>query len=217
MHRSAAQPYESRDREVVEGWVLAHQRVVEAAWRRWGTVIPSTFDTIFQGENDGDAEQTVREWLATEHDNLRAQLERIRGKAEYGVQISWDPEVIGNKLIQTNRKLAAVNADLMAKSSGTAYLYREKLRDLLRGEMEPEANRCFQDFYRRIREHADDLRVERTKKGEKGQQMIMNLSCLASREQPADLGRELERISKMEGFSVRFTGPWPPYSFVGGN
>jgi len=24
----------------------------------------------------------------------------------------------------------------------------------------------------------------------------------------------LEEINNMEGFSVRFSGPWPPYSFV---
>jgi len=29
-----------------------------------------------------------------------------------------------------------------------------------------------------------------------------------------ELGEELDEINKMQGFSVRFTGPWPPYSFV---
>ncbi|MFC2060619.1 GvpL/GvpF family gas vesicle protein [Chloroflexota bacterium] len=24
----------------------------------------------------------------------------------------------------------------------------------------------------------------------------------------------MEKIDRMDGFSVRFTGPWPPYSFV---
>jgi len=28
------------------------------------------------------------------------------------------------------------------------------------------------------------------------------------------LGDELEKINNLKGFSVRFTGPWPPYSFV---
>jgi len=216
VHQCPAEPYQSRDQEVVKGWVLTHQRVVEAAWGRWGTVLPSTFDTIFQCKDDEDMEQTVNEWLTTEYDNLRARIARVRGKAEYGVQISWEPEVIGQRLTQTNGELAAMKADIASKPSGIAYLYQEKLKDLLRREMEAEANRCFQDFYGRIREHVDDLRVERTKKGEKGQQMILNLSCLASKEQSSDLGQELECIGKMEGFFVRFTGPWPPYSFVGG-
>lgn len=216
VHRCPTEPYESRDQEVVRGWVLTHQRVVEAAWRRWGTVLPSTFDTIFQDKDDGDAERTVIEWLASEYDNLRAKIARVRGKAEYGVQVSWDPEVIGQRLTQTNHDLATLTEEIRSKPSGTAYLHREKLKDLLRREMETEANRCSQDFYSRIREHVDDLRVDRTKKGEKGQQMILNLSCLVSKEQTSDLGVELELITNIEGFLVRFTGPWPPYSFVGG-
>ncbi|MFQ5873503.1 MAG: GvpL/GvpF family gas vesicle protein, partial [Dehalococcoidia bacterium] len=131
-------------------------------------------------------------------------------------QISWDPEVIGQRLTRTGHDLATLTEEIRSKAGGTAYLNREKLKDLLRREMEAEANRCAQDFYSRIREHVDDLRVDRTKKGEKGQQMILNLSCLVSKEQTSDLGQELELITNMEGFIARFTGPWPPYSFVGG-
>jgi hypothetical protein len=59
-----------------------------------------------------------------------------------------------------------------------------------------------------------DLRVEKTKRTGHDSRMIMNLSCLVDRDKSTELGEELESIDKMEGFSVRFTGPWPPYSFV---
>ena len=42
----------------------------------------------------------------------------------------------------------------------------------------------------------------------------MNLSCLLTKDGSRELGDELEKIDAMEGFSVRYTGPWPPYSFV---
>jgi len=58
--------------------------------------------------------------------------------------------------------------------------------------------------------------VEKTKKAEPGLQMIMNLSCLVYRDRYTKLGEELGKINQMRGFAVRFTGPWPPYSFVGG-
>ena len=44
--------------------------------------------------------------------------------------------------------------------------------------------------------------------------MLMNLSCLLAREGSKKLGGELEKIDSREGYSVRFTGPWPAYSFV---
>jgi len=51
------------------------------------------------------------------------------------------------------------------------------------------------------------------KEEEPGRQMIMNLSCLVDKDAKA-IGDELEKINNMEGFFVRFTGPWPTYSFV---
>jgi len=44
--------------------------------------------------------------------------------------------------------------------------------------------------------------------------MLLNLSCLVAREKVDSLGTELEEINNMDGFSVHFSGPWPPYSFV---
>jgi len=49
---------------------------------------------------------------------------------------------------------------------------------------------------------------------EKGKVILLNLSCLVAKGKVDSLGEELEKIDNMEGFSVRFTGPWPPYSFV---
>jgi hypothetical protein len=86
---------------------------------------------------------------------------------------------------------------------------------LLRRELEEEAGRRSEGFCLAIREHVADLRVENVKKDDAGLQMILNLSCLATREQAGSLGQELERIGKGKGVFVRFTGPWPPYSFVG--
>ena len=44
-------------------------------------------------------------------------------------------------------------------------------------------------------------------------QMILNLSVLVPRERVSDLGAVLTGFQR-DGIEVRFTGPWPPYSFV---
>ena len=44
--------------------------------------------------------------------------------------------------------------------------------------------------------------------------MLLNLSCLVAKNKVTGLGAELENIDALEGFSVHFSGPWPPYSFV---
>jgi len=216
VHNCPAQPYRSDDQEVVKIWVMTHQKVVDAAWERWGTVLPLSFDTIIKGETEGIAERNVQDWLKREYEGLKSKIEKVRGKAEYGVQVFWDPRVIALNLTRTSPEIGKLDEEIRLKPRGLAYMYRQKLDNLIRRSMESKADECFKDFYTRIRKHADDVRVEKTKKAEAGLQMLMNLSCLIYKDRHTELGEELENINQLEGFSVRFTGPWPPYSFVGG-
>jgi hypothetical protein len=216
VHSCPAQLYQSDDQKVVKTWVTTHQKVVDTCWERWGTVLPLSFDTIIKGKSENSAEQNVVEWLKGEYETLKKKMESVRGKAEYGVQVFWEPKLIAQSLTETSPEIRKLDAEIKAKPRGVAYMYRQRLENLIKHEMETKADECFRDFYSRIRKHADDIRVEKTKKAEQGWQMIMNLSCLVYRDRYIELGEELDRINQMEEFSVRFTGPWPPYSFVGG-
>ncbi len=215
VHECPAEPYQSTAREMVNAWVLTHQKVVDEAWERWGTVLPLGFDTIVMDKDGIRAEENVKNWLQNDYDKLKSKMEKVRGKAEYGVQIFWEPQVIAHSLTKTSPEISQLEEEMKSQSRGVAYLYKQKLDNALKRELESKADRCFRDFYERIRRHVDDIVVEKTKPGDQNTQMIINLSCLLARDKTAGLGEELESINSMEGFSVRFTGPWPPYSFVG--
>jgi len=214
VHNCPAEPYKSDDQEVVKVWVLTHQKVIDAAWEKWGTILPLGFDTIITATAESDAEENTRNWLKEDYEGLKKKMEKVRGKAEYGVQVFWDPKVIAQSLTETTPEIKKLDEEMKSKSKGLAYMYRQKLENLLKGEMEAKADECFKDFYSRTKKHVDDIRVEKTKKADEGSQMIMNLSCLVYVDKYKELGEELDEINKMEGLSVRFTGPWPPYSFV---
>ena len=216
VHSCPAQPYHSDDQEVVKAWVMTHQKVVDAACERWSTVLPLSFDTIIRGGAEKSAEQNVKDWLKQEYEEFKRRIQKVRGRAEYGVQIFWEPEVIAQSLTWTSPEIRNLEEEIKTKPKGLAYMYRQKLGNLIKREMETKADEYFKDFYSRIRKYTDDVRVEKTKKAEPGLQMIMNLSCLVYRDRYTELGEELGKINRMAGFSVRFTGPWPPYSFVGG-
>ena len=215
VHNCPARPYESEDQEIVKEWVIAHQKVVDAAWERVGTVIPIGFDTIIQGNAAVDPEENMKNWLRDDYDNLKAKMEKVRGRAEYGVQLFWDRKTMAEKISDESPEIKALNEEIKSKPKGLAYMYRQKLEALLKKEIEDRADRYFKEFYEKITPHAEDLRVEKTKKTEdEDKQMLLNLSCLLLEEGSKKLGEELEKIDALEGFSVRYTGPWPPYSFV---
>ena len=213
VHDCAPVPYQNDDDGVVRAWILAHQNVVDTAWRRLGTVLPLRFDTIIE-RGEKPAQEMVQDWLAGDYENLKNKMEKVRGKAEYGVQVFWDPKVIAEELTRSHPDLAELEQEISALPRGKAYMHRQRLESALRGKMESRADECFRDFYGKIKACVDDLRVEKVKKGDDGRQMLANFSCLTDHAGSLGLGEELEQIGRQPGFSVRFTGPWPPYSFV---
>jgi len=214
VHNCSPEPYKSEDNEVVKKWAMTHQKVIDTAWERFGTVLPLGFDTIIKGEEGITPDGNMKKWLKGDYENLRQKLGKLKDRAEFGVQVFWAPKIISKGLIETNPEIKKLNEEIKSKSKGLAYMYKQKLENLLKKEIEKEADRYFKDFYERIKRCVDEIKVEKTKKLEEDKQMLMNLSCLLPKEKSKILGDELEKINNTEGFSIRFTGPWPPYSFV---
>jgi len=214
VHNCLPEPYKSEDQEKMKSWITAHEKVVEVAWERFGTVLPLGFDTIIKGEKGIAPDENMKKWLKDDYENLRQKLGKLKDRAEFGVQVFWDPKIISEGLIETTPEIKKLSEEIKSKSKGLAYMYKQKLENLLKKEMEKEADRYFKDFYEQIRRCVDQIKVEKTKKLEEDKQMLLNLSCLIFKGKSKTLGEELEKIEHLKGFSVRFTGPWPPYSFV---
>ncbi len=214
VHRCLPEPYKSENAEMVTEWVLAHQKVVETAWKKFGTVLPYSFDTIVKGGESASAEQNLMKWLEENYHGLKAKIERVRDKVEVGIQIFWNLTIISQDLAETNQEIRKLKEEIEEKPPGMAYFYRQKMEQALRKALDEKADAFFKDFYGRIRRHADDLRVEKTKKTDKNKQMLINLSVLIHKDKIRSLGEELAKIKELRGLDLRFTGPWPPYSFV---
>jgi len=212
VHRCEAKPYKTEDKEKAAEWILAHQYVIDLATKEFGTVIPLTFDTIFKG---GD--ETVRQWLCEEYRELKAMLEKLDGKAEYGVQIFVENDFV-EKALEENEEIQRLKNGIENKPEGVAYLLRKKLEKKLELERNVLADKHAKNLYDQIKSFVDDVKLESTKREvpEKwqGKQMILNLACLAHKDKIQNVGNMLGEVNKREGFAVRFTGPWPPYSFV---
>jgi hypothetical protein len=214
VHDCSSEPYKSDDKERVRTWIMAHEKGIEAAWAKFGSVLPLGFDTIIHGNKDQNAENNIKKWLNEDYKNLRQKLNKLIDRAEFGVQIFWDPKTVVKALFTKDEEIKKLNEEIRYRPKGLAYMYKQKLENLIRKRMEIEAERYFKDFFERIRGCVDEIKVEKSKKSEEGKDMLMNLSCLLPKGKSQILGEELEKIDRRDEFSVRFTGPWPPYSFV---
>ena len=212
VHDCPPQPYQSQDDEIAGAWVLAHHRVVDAAWKRWGTVLPLRFNTIIVAERSG-IEAALTIWLRNEYVALQGKLDSLRGKAEYGVQVFWDPQAVSKIMAQTDPEIVRLKEEIAPLPRGAAYMYRQKLERLLRSAVEARAQAEFTELYRAISACAEKVRVEKTKNAEGGGQMLLNLYCLVDGGKAGELERVTDAISARDNFRVRLAGPLPPYSF----
>ena len=215
VHNCSTEPYQSTDEERVKKWVRTHQGVLDEAKKALGTVIPMSFDTILHSRGDAvSPDRVVKDWLKEDSERLQSVVERIEGRDEYGVQIFYAPGLVVKQISDESQEIRKIREEMASKSPGMAYLYKQKVERAVKAEIERLAGEWFTDFYRKIKGHCDDIVVEKTKKADRNRVMLLNLSCLVAREKVSNLGVELEKINNTEGFSVHFSGPWPPYSFV---
>lgn len=215
VHDCSTEPYQSTDDEIVKNWVSTHQRVLDAAGEQFGGVVPLGFDTILEPRDDAASpEQVVKDWLKQDYARLREVMRKIEGRDEYAVQVSYEPELIVKLISGQSEEVRKIKEEMASKSPGMAYMYRQKMERVVKAETERLADKWFSDFYGRINKHTDDILIEKTRKPNGGQVMLLNLSCLVARGKVDSLGKELGGIDNTDGFSVHFSGPWPPYSFV---
>jgi hypothetical protein len=200
---------EIKDPELAKRLLLAHQEVVEGVFAKTGSVLPVGFGNVISAKG----REPVADWLKTNYEAFKEKLERVRGKAEYGVQVFMDPEAAAMALKESVSDLKRPR-DGAKPSPGAAYLREERRKEILRREFESLAKSYFNAFYKMIRGIGGEFKVERTSRVGNGKRMIMNLSCLLSEAQAMGLGEILEDIGSRRFVSLRFTGPWPPYSFV---
>lgn len=215
VHTCPARPYESTDKEVVKDWVLAHEKIIERVSGHCGTVMPFCFDTIIKPDGNKTAQEMLLHWMSEEYERLESRINKISGKKEYGVQIFYSPSLMGERVASINPAIKNLQEEMKHRGPGMEYMVRQKMEQELKTGMESEAASLVHDCYKKIKDACHDVKIEKIKKSaEKEKKMLMNCSCLVSDENYIKLGDVLENIEKEYGLSVRFTGPWPVYSFV---
>lgn len=205
-HECPPEPYQGSEDEM-RGWIAAHNAVVEEAWQSGKSVLPMSFDVIVRDDADRSAEANLVGWLAKHYAALSGRLQALEGRAEVGVQVLWN--------IENLNASEAIDAQApVIPARGRDFFARQQLRRRLKEELERKAAADCRRYVENIGALADDVQVNKPRQV-KGRQMVLNLSLLVAQVTISRLGEYLEEVSQEPGVEVRFTGPWPPYSFVG--
>jgi len=206
--------YKSENPEVVKGWVVAHQEVVDRIWKEFKNILPMHFGMIVTGESRKDVIGKVVSWMDQKRDHFTDVLSNLGGRAEYGVQVFCNRDDLRESVVNGDSELSKRRNELKSMSEGMAYLKRQGLEALVREMLAKRLDSERKLFLEKIEPVVEKVSVEKCKESHDDRMMILNISCLADDIQTGKLGELLEDFEKGPGISVRFTGPWPPYSFV---
>lgn len=172
-----------------------------------------TFNTIIVVGEVRSAEENLKAWLEAEYDSLRGKTQILAGKAEYGIKVFRDVVALAKSITETSLEVKRLEEEIGSKPRGLAYMYRQKLESTVSNEVQRRTGNEIKELYDELCSCAADIRLEKVKRGEDAGQMLLNLSLLVSPEKYPELEARLDRIRNRDGYSLRLTGPLPPYSF----
>lgn len=208
--------FDSDDLTQVKRWLLAHQRVVDAAGEAFDTPVPFRFDTVIKGD-DG----RVEGWIDENAAQLEAALEELSGRWEYRIELRWDEAAVREDIAEEDEELAELAERIDGSSEGTGYLIEKQYDQRLAERLQARRDELADELYDGVAEHAATvetagggstlLDASGTGGADDGLETVVELSVLAPAESEGPIGDVLEGFLE-EGFDVNYTGPWPPYS-----
>ena len=185
--------------------VMNHERVIEAVMREF-PVIPMSFGTLFKTDQD------VTEFLKHTSHALHEVLDKMKGKIEFGLKVSWEPEAIIKEVEQDKEEIRKLKEQISKNSRTSTYFARLQLGRLVEQAIEERKDGVVKNTYDELRSYAVASRQNKPI----GDKMILNAAFLVEREKLAEFQQRVDELSLKSGGKLRFvlTGPWPPYNFV---
>jgi hypothetical protein len=185
--------------------LLAHEIVNERIIRD-RTAIPMSFGTILREEAD------VVALLRGAAPTLSEAFAALRGKIELGLTVVWDREKVVAELEAHDEAVQGLKDEIANERNGSTYFSRVQLGKLVEGALEERANQLMWSVYEPLRPLSVASRMGKLV----GDNMILNMAFLVERAQEEEFDQAVKRLTTRYEtiLSFKYTGPWPPYSFV---
>lgn len=189
-----------------------HESIVEAALAK-GPLLPLKFGTIFL------APEKVRAVIRRNAPAIRAAVEDLREKEEWGVKGFADRAALQAAVLQSDPALLTLSREAGAKPPGLAFFLRRKIGESACAKSLEREEVLTRAFLEAIQKTVVDLTAypPLLPEAPRGQRIVFNLACLVRREGVETFLAGVEQWNQghaEEGLRLVASGPWPPYHFV---
>lgn len=209
--------YDSADIDEIEGWLLTHQEVIDTAAAQFGTPLPFQFDVILEG---GD--EQVHTWLENNYERISRLLADFEDLWEYRVHVLQERSVLEEELSEEDSRLQDLKDKQAQSSEGEAFLVEKQYGQRLQEVIHNHRNELTDDLLTDLATIGSEVEEQ---SAEPDAQILTNdttddkswlarIAVLANQTKETQIGDRLDILADNPGIEVRFTGPWPPYSFT---
>ena len=192
---------------------VAHDRVVTWAGDS-SPVIPFPMWTLFSSESavSGMLKERAKEFEST--------LESVSGTHEYAVRVFASPSKVADQIARLRPAIGDLEAAAAKASPGQRYLLQRKVAEQKENEVRAFLRETAQDCFDKMEKvSVKALRHKLPSETPAGKgRAILYAAFLVSDEGLDEFRKVLTGLVNQHsesGLDFDFTGPWPPYNFVG--
>lgn len=183
---------------------LIHQKVVENIMKKY-TLIPMSFGQVPKSKDD------VKGFLSEHYLEMKKMLEKLDGKIELGVKVSWKMDEIMKDIVKSSDRIRILSKQIKAKTPEKAYPLKIELGKLVSDALSRKSEKIANDVYTSLAH----LAVGRKENKTIGDKMLLNAAFLVEKEKEKEFDEKVNEEEKKYGDKVTFKYVLsPPYNFV---
>jgi len=186
--------------------LAAQQAVLQGLMKGAPALLPMSFGIIAEGPN------AVKRILSRNQKAFLQQLERVAGKEEMGLRVSWDVPNIFEYFVTTHPGLRAARDRLLGSQRHPSQEDKVELGRLFDRLLHEDRELYTSQVEEALAHSCREIKRNRCR----AESEVMNLACLVDREAEAAFEADVFAAARLfdNNFGFDYNGPWAPHNFV---
>jgi len=170
------------------------------------TVLPMSFGIV------ADGVKSVRRMLSRNEKDFLRQLERVGGKVEMGLRVTWDVPNIFEYFVDTHPDLRLSRDRLMGNNREPNQDEKIELGQLFDQTLNEERDIQAQ----KLEEALEEVCFEIKRSKPRDMKEVVNLNCMIGRDQQKEFEDAVLEAANLfdNNYAFDMNGPWAPHNFV---
>jgi len=159
-----------------------------------------------------DGTEAVRRILSRNQRVLLDQLNRVSGKVEMGLRVTWDVPNIFEYFVNIHAKLRAARDRFLSNEQGPTHEAKIEVGRMFDSLLNEDRESCSERVERLLRPACVEFKENKCR----SEQEVVNLACLIDRTRQESFAEAVFEAAKVfdNNFAFDYSGPWAPHNFV---